>query len=83
MTPRNPIPTLTDVVPDQAGVRLSPEALADLHAELTARVQRLTEELIHNASREMEALLQERVCDALRAQLPDLLEQVLRDRRIK
>jgi len=77
------IPTLTDVVAfDRRGV-LSPRALADLQAELSARVQRLVEELVHSASREVEAVLMERICDQLRQHLPELLDQVIRDRLIK
>jgi hypothetical protein len=77
------IPTLTDVVPVDRQGRLSPQAVADLQAALAARVERLADELVHDASREIEALLQERIRDELRAQLPDLVEQVLRERRIK
>jgi len=77
------IPTLTEVVTLQGESTLSPELLADLQADLTARVVRLTEELMHSASREVEGVLFERVCDRLRAHLPDLVDQVLKDRLTK
>jgi hypothetical protein len=79
------IPTLTDVVSFDTSEAppLTDEALAELQAELTARVFQLAEELMHDASKEIEALMFERVCDRLRAQLPDLVDQVLRDRLIK
>ena len=77
------IPTLTDVVElDQTG-GLAPEQLARLQAELTARVSRLAEELMHQASREVEAVLFERVVDRLRARLPELVDQVLKEQLMK
>jgi hypothetical protein len=77
------IPTLTDVVELESTPGLSPEQLAQLQAELTARVSRLAEELMHAASREVEAVLFERVFDRLRARLPELVDQVLKDQLMK
>ncbi len=71
------IPTLTDVVtPGRTGL---PEAvLGAVQADLSARVMKLAEELVHNASREMEAVMLERVCDRLRDELPQLIDATLR-----
>jgi len=73
------IPTLTDIV-DLDSTALSPEESAAVRAEITARVLKLADELLHEASREIEAVLFERVCDRLRAQLPELVDAVLRER---
>ena len=77
------IPTLTDVVSLDASPGLSPEELAELREDLTLRLVRLTEQLMHSASLEVEAVLFERVADRLRAQLPELIDQVLRERLIR
>jgi hypothetical protein len=73
------IPTLTEVVSlEPRGI--APEVMAALHADLTAAVTRLTEELLHAASREMEGVLFERVCDRLRDRLPEIVDRVLKER---
>ena len=77
------IPTLTDVVELESAPTLTPEQLTQVQAELTARVSRLAEELMHEAVRDVEALLFERVLDRLRAHLPELVDQVLKDRLMK
>lgn len=72
------IPTLTDVVElDSPG--LTAEELAALQAEITTRVLELADELLQETSREVEALLFERVSDRLRALLPELIDTVLRE----
>lgn len=72
------IPTLTDVVePDSPG--LSTEERAAVQAEITTRVLELANELLQEASREVESLLFERVSDRLRALLPELIDTVLRE----
>ena len=73
------IPTLTDVV-DLEPQEVSEETIAALHAELTARVLELAEELLQDARRDMEVILFERVRDRLRDQLPDLIDAALRER---
>lgn len=81
MTPERDedIPTLTDVVSlEPRGI--APETLAALHADLTAAVIKLAEELLHAASREMEAVMFERVCDRLRARLPEIVDRALKER---
>lgn len=85
MTPKRPrhdedaIPTLTDVV-DLGPAALSPEVRAALQADITARVLRVAEELLHEASQEVQSVLLERVCDRLRARLPELIDAALRER---
>jgi hypothetical protein len=73
------IPTLTDIVETNEST-LPAETLDALQAELSVRVLNLAEELLHSASREIEAILLERVCDTLRAQLPELIDEALRER---
>jgi hypothetical protein len=80
--PMDLIPVLTDIVEDQAP---EPEPLVDrtsmflgeLEAHLTAVIHEQADELVHNACREMEALLLEQVSDRLRAQLPALIARVI------
>lgn len=73
------IPTLTDAVAfEQAGP--SEETIAELHTDLTVRILDLADELLHDASREVEAVLFERVRDRLRAVLPELIDEILRER---
>ena len=82
--PMDTIPVLTDVVEDE---RLEPQPFVDgtslflgeLEAHLTAAIHDRADELVHNACREMEALLLEQVSDRLRAQLPALIAGVIED----
>jgi hypothetical protein len=53
--------------------------LEALQAEVVSRALGLTDELLHNASREIEATLFERVHDRLRAALPDIVAGALRE----
>lgn len=73
------IPTLTDVV-ELGATAMSPEERAALQADIAARVLRLAEELLQEAGQEIEAVLFERVCDRLRARLPDIIDAALRER---
>ena len=63
---------------DDVGLH-STEELAALQADLVGRALNLTDELLHNAAREMEGVMFERVLDRLRAALPEIVEGVLRD----
>jgi hypothetical protein len=76
------IPTLTDVVEFDSPA-LTPEELAALQAEITTRVLELADELLREASGEVEAILFERVSDRLRALLPELIDSVLRERSVR
>jgi hypothetical protein len=73
------IPTLTDVV-DLGGAGLSAEDRAALQADIAERVMRVAEELLREASQQIEETLFERMCDRLRARLPDLIDAALRAR---
>jgi hypothetical protein len=62
-----------------AGGLLTAEDLAALQAELVSRTLKLTDELLHSAAREIEAVLLERVIDRLRAALPEIVAAALRE----
>jgi uncharacterized protein (DUF2267 family) len=75
------IPVLTDVVePDGRSSKYIDDTvlfLGELEAHLTAVIHEQADELVHNALREMEALLLEQVCDRLKAELPGLISRVI------
>lgn len=72
------IPTLTEVVTPAPAAGPSDDVLAAAQAELSVRVLKLAEELTHNAAREIEAVILERVCDQLRERLPELIDETLK-----
>lgn len=75
------IPVLTDIVEDDlaavAAIDSTMLFLGELEAHLTAAIHEQADELVHNACREMEALLLEQVSDRLRAQLPALVARIV------
>jgi uncharacterized protein (DUF2267 family) len=81
--PTDDIPVLTDIVEPQR--QASPSRYIDdtalflgqLEAQLTAMIHEQADELVHNACREMEALLLEQVSDRLKAELPQLIARVI------
>jgi uncharacterized protein (DUF2267 family) len=78
------IPLLTDIVEDDLrGVQPLADRtslfLGELEAHLTATIHERADELVHNACREMEALLLEQVSDRLRAQLPALIAGIIEE----
>jgi len=80
--PMDPIPVLTDVVEDDApapapAIDRTLVFLEELEAHLTATIHEHADELVHNACREMEALLLEQVSDRLKAELPLLVSRVI------
>ena len=85
----DPIPVLTDVITDDAetgadaAVAAQPlfdeNRLAELQTELASRSFELTDQLLHSAFQEMEASLFEQVSNRLRNELPELIDQILRD----
>jgi hypothetical protein len=79
--PSEDIPVLTDVVePDRPASKYIDDTalfLGELEAHLTAMVHEHADELVHNACREMEALLLEQVSDRLKAELPSLIARVI------
>jgi len=58
---------------------LSEDDIAALQATLVSRTMNLTDELLHAAAREIEAVMFERVVDRLRAALPELVAAALRE----
>ena len=58
---------------------LSEDDVAALQAILVSRMMNLTDELLHAAAREIEAVMFERVIDRLRAALPELVAAALRE----
>lgn len=80
--PSDEIPVLTDVVEPSHGresafINDTSRFLGDLEAHLTAVIHEQADELVHNALREMEALLLEQVSDRLKAELPQLISRVI------
>ena len=61
---------------------LSEEDVAALQAILVSRMMNLTDELLHAAAREIEAVMFERVIDRLRAALPELVAAALREQLV-
>jgi len=58
---------------------ISEEELAALQALIVSRTLNLTDELLHAAARDIEAVMFERVIDRLRAALPELVAAALRE----
>ena len=58
---------------------LSKDDVSALQAALVSRMMNLTDELLHSAAREIEAVMFERVIDRLRAALPELVAAALRE----
>jgi len=76
------IPILSDVVdlpPEEPTSPLDQNRLAELHAELATRTQDLADELIHTAFQQFEATIFEHVSNRLRTDLPELIENILKD----
>jgi hypothetical protein len=82
--PMDKIPVLTDIVDDDAEQQASSvdhtaRFLGELEAHMTAAIHERADELVHNACREMEALLLEQVSDRLREQLPPLIARIIEE----
>jgi uncharacterized protein (DUF2267 family) len=78
------IPVLTDIIEDEphghaTAIDRTSLFLGELEAHLTAAIHERADELVHNACREMEALLLEQVSDRLRAQLPELIAGIIEE----
>jgi hypothetical protein len=78
----DPIPVLTDIIDDDAPgvaseVDRTAEFLGEIEAHLATAINDQADELVHNACREMEALLLEQVSDRLRSQLPGLIAEII------
>ncbi len=72
------IPILTDVIePD--GPAFALYDAKSVHAAVVTEALKLAESLLHQATKDIEGILFERVLDQLRAQLPELVDRVLRE----
>ena len=75
------IPVLTDIVEDapdaSAAVDRTRQFMEEIEAHLAIAIHEQADELVHNACREMEALLLEQVSDRLKAELPRLISRVI------
>jgi hypothetical protein len=76
LDPRN-IPVLTDAV--GPGTMAPAFDIKAIHAALVTEILELSDTLLHQAIRDIEATLFERVFDRLRAQVPELVDRVLRE----
>jgi hypothetical protein len=72
------IPILTDSVKENIEAPLSFDAKA-VHAAILTETLELADSLLHQAAKDIEATLFERVLDRLRAQLPELVDRILRE----
>ena len=72
------IPILTDEVEQSGLVSAFFDAKA-VHAAVVSETTELADSLLHQAAKDIEAILFERVFDRLRAQLPELVDRVLRE----
>jgi Zn-dependent M32 family carboxypeptidase len=72
------IPILTNSMPESVEVALSFDAKA-VHAAILTETLELADSLLHQAAKDIEATLFERVLDRLRAQLPELVDRILRE----
>jgi hypothetical protein len=72
------IPILTEAIEKDG----RPYAYFDtkaVHAAVVTETLKLADSLLHQAAKDIEAILFERVLDQLRAQLPELVDRVLRE----
>jgi len=72
------IPVLTDAVEGGTAAAPPPD-IAAIRAGLLNATLELADSLLHDATRDIESLLFERVLDRLHAQLPELVDRVLKD----
>lgn len=82
MTDRK-VPVLTDIIATPPGISttgvLPEDELAELQSRLATEGYALMERLLHESLREMEANLFADVISRLRTELPDLIDEVLRE----
>jgi Zn-dependent M32 family carboxypeptidase len=80
LEPHDPrdIPILTEAMKGSAEVSL-PVDIKAVHAAILSETLELADSLLHQAAKDIEATLFERVFDRLRAQLPELVDRVLRE----
>jgi len=74
------IPLLTEAVDERTGGAFDGKAA---HATIVSATLNLADSLLHQAAKDIEAALFERVFDQLRAQLPELVDRVLREHGLR
>ncbi len=72
------IPILTDAVEQDGRLYALIDSKA-VHAAVVTETLKLADSLLHQAAKDMEAILFERVFDRLRAELPELVDRMLRE----
>lgn len=72
------IPILTDAVEKDTRNYAFFDAKA-VHAAVVTETLKLADSLLNQAAKDIEAILFERILDQLRAQLPELVDRVLRE----
>ena len=72
------IPILTEEA-EKNDTSLASLDVKAVHATLVTETLNLADSLLHRAAKDIEAALFERVFDQLRAQLPELVDRVLRE----
>ena len=72
------IPILTDSVQESGPALLTVDAKA-AHAAILTETLKLADSLLHQAAKDIEAAIFERVFDRLRAELPELVDRILRE----
>jgi Zn-dependent M32 family carboxypeptidase len=72
------IPILTEAAAQSVEGCLTLDAKA-VHAAIVTETLELADSLLHQAVKDIEATLFERVLDRLRAQLPELVDRILRE----
>ncbi len=72
------IPILTETVKESTSPSASFDAKS-AHAAIVTETLKLADSLLHQAAKDIEATLLERVFDRLRAQLPELVDRALKE----
>jgi hypothetical protein len=72
------IPILTDAVGEDSREYALYDAKS-VHAAVLTETLKLADSLLHQAAKDIEAILFERVFDRLRAQLPELVDRAMRE----
>jgi Zn-dependent M32 family carboxypeptidase len=70
------IPILTEAVAGESAAALDIKAL---QSAVTTETLQLADSLLHQAAKDIEATLFEHVYDRLRAELPELIDRILRE----
>jgi Zn-dependent M32 family carboxypeptidase len=74
------IPILTETVKEgERGPASSSIDAKSAHAAIVTETLKLADSLLHQAAKDIEATLFERVFDRLRAQLPELVDRALKE----